>query len=114
MKKFLVILFCLILSSCYWKTDLNVYPKPEIKISSADEYYWYYNTELFTGIDSCYVVGTLESKYNEEKYQINRQVPICNDTIYVIKKYIADQNNIFNGVIYIKDKEPFRLITELQ
>lgn len=112
MKKILFILVIL-LSSCSWNTDLNEYEQFINNNTRADEYYWYYNKELFIGVDSCYTVGTLESKYNNEKYQINHQVPICNDTIYIVKKYIAEKNNIFNGVIYIKNKEPFRLITEL-
>ena len=97
MKNFLFILLmsCLI-TSCYWGIDLNDYSESKHNKIFQDEYYWYYNKELFTDADSCYVVG------------------IINDTIYIIKKYIAGKSNIFDGVIYIKNKEAFRLITELQ
>ena len=115
MKNFLFILLmsCLI-TSCYWGMDLNDYSESKQNKIFQDEYYWYYNKELFTDADSCYVVGIIKNIYDDKTFAINRQIPICNDTIYVIKKYIAGQSNIFDGVIYIKNKEPFRLITKLQ
>ena len=111
MKKLYILLISLILCSCYCSTDLN-----DINIKSnnarADEYYWYYDPQLFHNSDTCQVIGVL-TNYNSNTY-INRQCIIYNDTIYVVKRYIAKDYKLFDGVIYIKNKEPFRLITELQ
>ena len=113
MKKILFILV-FILSSCYCSIDLN-----DINVKSnntrADEYYWYYDPQLFYNVDTCQVVGTLSNNINND-WQINRRCIIYNDTIYIVKRYIAKDHNIFDGVIYIKDKgnEPFRLITILK
>lgn len=111
MKKLYILFISLILYSCYCSTDLN-----DINVKSnntrADEYYWYYDPRLFYNVDTCQVVGFLTN--NTDNTQINRQCIIYNDTIYVVKRYIAKDYKLFDGVIYIKDKEPFRLITELQ
>lgn len=111
MKRIVFVLFTICLfNSCYLNTDLN-----DINVKSnkarADEYYWYYDPQLFHNSDTCQVVGVL-TNYNSNTY-INRQCVIYHDTIYVIKRYIAEDYKLFDGVIYIKDKEPFRLITEL-
>ena len=111
MKNFLFILV-FILSSCYWNTDLNDYSQFN-KNTKAEEYYWYYDSQLFHDIDTCQVVGTLSNNINND-WQINRKCLVHNDTVYVIKRFIAKEYKLFDGVIYIKDKEPFRLITILQ
>ena len=114
MKKLYILFISLILYSCYCSIDLN-----DINVKSnntrADEYYWYYDHQLFHNSDTCQVVGALSNNINND-WQINRRCIIYHDTIYVIKRYIAKDYKIFDGVIYIKDKgnEPFRLITELQ
>lgn len=113
MKKIVFVLFTICLfNSCYLNTDLN-----DINVKSnkarADEYYWYYNPQLFNNLDSCQIVGYLQNVNGAER-AINRKCPIYNDTIYVVKRYIAEDYKLFDGVIYIKDKEPFRLITELR
>ncbi len=111
MKKILFILIILF-SSCHWCIDLNDYSQFNIN-TKAEEYYWYYDPQLFHNIDTCQVVGALSNNINND-WQINKKCLVHNDTVYIIKRYIAKDYNIFDGVIYIKDKKPFRLITKLQ
>lgn len=102
----------LLLTACRWGGNDGLPGDGDVKYPVVKDYYWYYNKELFENADSCYVVGVLESRSNDEKYQVNHQCKIYNDTIYIVKKFT--KNNIFKGVIYLKDKEPFTLNTELQ
>ncbi len=110
MKKILFVLV-FVLSSCYWSNDLT--PDSQITYQS-DEYYWYYNNSIFKGVDSCQVVGVLKNKFTDDMRQINHKCAISNDTIYIIKKYIAKENNIFDGVFYIRGDDPYRIIIELK
>lgn len=113
--RYLFMLLTLSLCSCYWKNGENVATPKKHTETQQTEFYWYYNHDLFNGIDSCYVVGTLETEYETTySFNINHQCKIYNDTIYVVKRHIAEEKNVFKGVIYIKDKEPFILTTKLQ
>ena len=114
-SRYIFILLTLSLCSCYWKDDSGIASPGNNSDFRQDEFYWYYNHELFNGVDSCYIVGTLETDYEVTySFSINQQCKIYNDTIYVIKRNIAENKNIFNGVIYIKNKEPYILITKLK
>ena len=110
MKK-LFFLLVILLSSCYCDWDLNNYPKPTTR---ADEYYWYYNSELFYNRDSCQVIGVLTSNYDNESYNINRRCKVYNDTIYIEKRRIAGHHNYFKGVILLKNQEPILIETILK
>ena len=117
--KFLFYLIVLLLTySCYYNVDLNDYAsRKHDRYGNEipyDEYYWYYNRELFDGVDSCFVVGTMETEFDcTYEFNVNHRCYVYNDTICIIKKHIAKDRNVFNGVIYIKDREPFRLIQKL-
>ena len=95
-----VLLLVLYGCSCSWGPDIEGF---DAGMTRADEYYWLYSPDMFYRADSCYVVGVLENQYMT--ISINHRCKVYNDTIYVIKKKIAGQNRIFNGMIYTKEHQ---------
>ena len=94
----------LLICSCCWENNLNdEYNKPNIR---SVDYFWYYNKELFHGEDYCQLIGRIINEDNESSGQyINKRCSIYNDTIYVKRRYIKPEYNIFEGTIYINYNE---------
>ena len=59
---FVTLFSTLLLTSCYWNSDLNEYTD-DTRSNRPDtyHYFWYYNPDLFKDIEYCQVIGRYES-----------------------------------------------------
>ena len=109
MKNLVFILISLFICSCSWNEDLNDYYSPKNNDRpNAYEYFWYYNHDLFYKANSCQLVGKfINNGNNLSDHYINKQYKIYNDTIYVKKRSLEPNHDIFEGIIFINDIEHF-------
>ena len=105
MKKIFFILISFLICSCYWSNNLN--DDRHDYSSRSSKYFWYYDHELFNDVEYCQLIGILTDESNDpiDVQYINKQCKIYNDTIYIKKRTIKPEYNVFEGIIYINDIE---------
>jgi hypothetical protein len=95
---FIFILFCY---GCY-RDECNWQFNEQTR---SEEYLWYCNHELFSGVESVQLIGKLQSSISKDIHHINRKCQVYNDTIYVQKRQISPLHKMYDGQIIINNEK---------